>query len=69
MKCATVDKKQVKIGDWVGFKSDHEQYGKIVDIEGCGKNAILKLHDPDGFSGDYLRYDTHTSVEAKRCWL
>ena len=69
MKYATIDNKKVKVGDIVGFKSDYEQYGKIINIKGFGENAMLELYDPDGFGGDYLRYDTHTSVEAKRCWL
>ena len=66
---ALVENKEVRIGDIVGFKSDYEQYGKIVDIKGYGKNAELELYDSDGFGGDYLRYDTHTWVDANRCWL
>ena len=31
---AKVDGQQVKVGDWVGFKSDIEQYGKITKIVG-----------------------------------
>tara|TARA_R100000458_G_C8255785_1_gene231934 strand:+ start:1339 stop:1554 length:216 start_codon:yes stop_codon:yes gene_type:complete len=68
-KYAIVENKKVHIGDMVGFKSDYEQYGTIVKINGVGKNAVLELHDPDGFGGDYLRYARYTDMEAKRCWL
>ena len=56
--------KEVRVGDVVGFKSDHEQYGKIVKIVG----DRLHLHNPNGFSGDYLRYATDTVECAGDCW-
>ncbi len=55
----------VKVCDSVGFKSDHEQYGKIVKIEG---NRLF-LHNPNGFGGDYLRYATDTVECAGDCWI
>lgn len=55
----------VKVGDVVGFKSDHEQYGKIVKIVG----DRLHLHNPNGFGGDYLRYATDTVECAGDCWI
>jgi hypothetical protein len=62
---ATVDGKAVKVGDWVGFKCDIEQYGKIVRISG----DLLTLHNADGFDGAYIGGDTHTVEQASRCWL
>lgn len=59
---------KVYVGDYVGFKSDHEQSGKIIKIIGSGRRASLVLHDPNGFSGDYLRYATETQEDADRCW-
>jgi len=56
---------EVKIGDHVGFKSDHEQYGKITAISG----EMLTLENPNGFGGDYLRYATVTTEPADRCWM
>ncbi len=64
-------KKKIKIGDWVTFKADIEQTGKVVRIIGSGKNAMLTLSSDDtyGFDGDYLNGETVVEMEAKRCWL
>ena len=59
---------KVFVGDFVGFKSDTEQSGKITEIRGNGKRARLDLHDPNGFSGDYLRYSTEACMDADDCW-
>jgi hypothetical protein len=55
----------VKVGDVVGFKSDHEQHGTVTRIEG----HYLHLHNKSGFGGDYLRYATDTVVHAGDCWF
>ncbi len=55
----------VKVGDWVGFKSDYEQSGQIVAING----DELTLENEHGFGGDYLRYQTTTVEPADRCWI
>ncbi len=55
----------VKVGDWVGFKSDYEQSGKIVAING----DQLTLENENGFGGEYLRYATTTQEAADRCWI
>ena len=70
MKTALVEGKKVTIGDYVGFKSDYEQSGKIIDIKFSrfgGK--ILVLENENGFGGEYLRYDTKTEVLTTDCWL
>ena len=69
MTNATVEGQPVKVGDFVGFKSDYEQSGEIVKIEGTGESAVLHLHDPNGFGGEYLRYSTDTKEIAENCWL
>jgi len=60
-----VEEKNVSVGDYVWFKSDIEQGGKIVGIEG----NELKLHEPDGFKGDYLRNNEFAYINADDCWI
>ena len=64
---------EVKVGDTVWFKSDHEQIGKVVEIRQGrtfgGNHIELVLENPHGFSGDYLRYATHTTERADDCWV
>jgi len=55
----------VKVGDYVCFKSDHEQSGQIVKIEG----DRLTLESSSGFGGDYLRGASRTVVSAHDCWV
>jgi hypothetical protein len=62
---ATVDGRVVQIGDFVGFKSDIEQYGKIVEIN--GSNLLLKASST--FSGDYIGGEEFTTVHASSCWI
>jgi hypothetical protein len=54
----------VKIGDYVEFKSDIEQCGKVIDIKG----SELKLENKNGFDGDYIRYETITYMRSRDCW-
>lgn len=70
MQTATVDGKQVKVGDHVSFKSDYEQAGQITKIERDRMgNVTLTLENENGFGGEYLRYATTTTVWASDCWL
>lgn len=62
---ATVDGKKVAVGDWVSFKSDYEQSGRVERIEG----ENLHLFRESGFGGEYLRYEQRTVVRARDCWL
>ena len=66
---ATVEGQTVKIGDWVGFKSDIEQSGKIVDIKQTYAGTSLTLENTSGFSGDYIGGDTITTELARDCWI
>ncbi len=59
----------VKIGQWVGFKSDTEQNGRISKIRDKGQGLYeLTVVNPDGFPGDYLRYATCTTIFSDRVW-
>jgi len=66
---ATVDGQTVKVGDWVGFKSDIEQSGKIVAIKQTYAGASLTLENTSGFHGDYIGGQTITTELARDCWL
>ena len=60
-----IEGKTVKIGDWVGFKCDIEQSGRVKEI----RSHTLILEDPDGFQGEYIGRDTVTEVDIDRCWV
>lgn len=63
---ATVDGQRVKVGDWVCFKSDVEQSGKIEAILSGNR---LVLTNPNGFQGDYIGGLESTIELAVDCWL
>ena len=71
IEMASVSNKEVKVGDWVWFKADVEQCGKIVKIK--GSMLILQASDNDDdedtFDGDYIGGDSRTEVRASDCWL
>ena len=66
---ATVGGQTVNIGDWVSFKSDIEQSGKIVAIKQTYAGTSLTLENTSGFSGDYIGGDTITTELARDCWI
>ena len=66
---ATVDGQTVKVGDWVCFKSDIEQSGKIVAIKQTYAGTSLTLENLNGFSGDYIGGQDITTELARDCWL
>ena len=66
---ATVEGQTVKIGDWVGFKSDIEQSGKIVAIKQTYAGTSLTLENTSGFSGDYIGGETITTELARDFWI
>lgn len=63
---ATVDGQRVQVGDWVSFKSDIEQSGRIEAILSEGR---LVLSNPRGFQGDYIGGLERTIQNARDCWL
>ena len=66
---AIVEDAIVGIGDWVGFKSDIEQSGRIVAIKKTYMGTSLVLENRNGFSGDYIGGDTITTELARDCWI
>jgi hypothetical protein len=66
---AKVDGQEVQIGDWVCFKSDIEQSGKIVAVKQTYAGASLTLENVNGFHGDYIGGETITTELARDCWL
>jgi hypothetical protein len=70
MLSATVEGTQVKVGDWVCFKSDVEQCGRIKQIRRMNYNHLeFVLENPNGFQGAYIGRDTVTTVLAADCWI
>ena len=63
---AQVDGKTVKVGDYVSFKSDVEQCGKVYRIEG---NRLFLEAGPNGFEGDYIGGSETTVQMAQDCWI
>ena len=61
-----IEGKEVKIGDYVGFKSDIEQSGKIVKIH---RHGMITLYNEYGFQGDYIGGQQYTDVSPKDCWV
>jgi len=66
---AIVEGQEVSVGDYVSFKSDIEQSGKIVDIKKSYIGVSLVLQNNNGFSGDYIGGDTITTQLARDCWI
>ena len=66
MQSIKVDGKIVKIGDYVCFKSDFEQCGKVEKIQG---NMLTLFRDDEGFSGDYIGGQNYTVQRASDCWV
>ena len=66
---ALVEGQEVSVGDYVGFKSDIEQSGKIVEIKSSYMGVSLVLQNNNGFHGDYISGDTITTQLARDCWI
>ena len=56
---------EVNVGDWVGFKSDIEQSGKVKQIQSRG---ALIVENKNGFDGDYIGGDTEALVGFDEVW-
>ena len=55
---------EVEVGDLVGFKSDFEQYGRVIKL--FGDYAIIE--NENGFGGEYIGGQTQTQVSTDRLW-
>jgi hypothetical protein len=72
IKTAQVDGQTVKVGDFVSFKSDVEQGGKITAMKNAswgGKELTLESSSEYGFNGDYIGGEATTTVLASDCWI
>ena len=70
MQTATVEGVRVQVGDYVSFKSDIEQTGRIVAIRhGILGGVDLILENPTGFSGSYIGGQDRTVQRAGDCWV
>jgi hypothetical protein len=63
---AKVDGQVVKVGDYVSFKCDIEQCGKITKIDGT---RLTLFRDDEGFDGDYIGGQNYTVQMASDCWI
>ena len=68
MKTCMVHDVLVKIGDVVAFKSDFEQWGKVIDIKKLWMGDQLVLENIHGFDGQYIGGSTITTQMARDCW-
>ncbi len=58
---ATVDGQKVKVGDYVSFKADYDQCGRISKIVGTRLVIEVSENDPEF-------HETYTE-SASRCWI
>ena len=68
MKTTMVHDVEVKVGDNVAFKSDIEQWARIIEIKKTYAGVALVLENKHGFSGDYIGGETITTQLARDCW-
>jgi len=68
MKTCMVHDVEVKVGDNVAFKSDIEQWARIIEIKKTYMGVALVLENKHGFSGDYIGGETITTQLARDCW-
>lgn len=59
---AYIDKKPVRAGDWVCFKSGIEQTGQLVSVQ--ANYLCLKVYDEDTANGYYETFARH-----RDCWI
>ena len=64
-----IEGKEVKVGDWVGFKCDIEQSGQVSKIEKVGSNIWLTLTNEYGFEGGYIGGQTVTKIHKADAWV
>ena len=53
----------------VGFKSDIEQYGRVIKIKkNYWGDYQLVIENENGFDGEYIGGETTTVQDAEDCW-
>ena len=66
---ALVEGQEVKVGDYVGFKCDIEQSGRIEKITRDHYGVTLHLVNEHGFEGGYIGGETTHQERAEDCWV
>lgn len=69
IRTTLIDGQLVEAGDYVGFKCDIEQSGRIEKIVRGRHGVELHLVNEDGFEGGYIGGETTHIEEAERCWV
>ena len=60
----------IKVGDFVGFKSDIEQYGGVTEIRKRSWGGYeLVIANEGGFIGEYIGGKTTTTMFAEDVWV
>ena len=62
---ADIDGREVEIGDWVHFKCDTENEGRVYEIE--GNTLYLEAGEDRVFKGDYIGGEERTEQDASDC--
>ena len=62
---ADIDGREVEIGDWVHFKCDTENEGRVYEIE--GNTLYLEAGEDRVFEGDYIGGEERTEQDASDC--
>jgi hypothetical protein len=68
MNTVMIEGNEVRVGDYVGFKCDIEQCGRVTQITQMASNVVLTLENPDGFEGEYIGGRTINTERAEDCW-
>jgi len=56
---------EVNVGDWVGFKCDIEQEGRVKRIN----EYYAVLENASGFEGGYIGGHTETRISVDELWI
>ena len=56
---------EVTLGQTIHFKSDIEQCGKVIKIDGDD----ITIYRRSGFEGDYIGGQTQVVEHAGDCWI
>lgn len=56
---------EINVGDWVGFKSDIEQEGRIKRMN----EYHVVVENANGFEGDYIGGQTETRISVDNIWV
>lgn len=58
----------VRVGDWVQFKWDEQNGGRITEIKQNYGGEVLTLENKYGYVGDMFGGKTSIRIAAHECW-